>query len=253
MIGTPDYISPEQAEGDEVDQRSDIYSFGVILFEMVTGGLPFRGDTALSVALKHKALLPQEPKKLNPDISENLSRLILVCMEKERERRYQTAEALQADLRNIEEGLPLGTKIRPKRDTANRVVEARQAHLRQEWQTAYEGFASAKGVTELEPEDIQRYAEAAWWIGRNNESISLRERAYAAFLTRGKNEAAAYQAIQLAEAFYHRLATAVSSGWAVRAEKLLTSRDEGPAHGYLTRFKAVIAADGRGYGCRRGG
>jgi serine/threonine protein kinase len=241
LIGTPDYISPEQAEGDEADHRSDIYSFGVILFEMVTGGLPFRGNTALSVALKHKAQLPQEPKKLNPDISENLSRLILVCMEKERERRYQTTEALLADLRNIEEGLPLGTKIRPKRDTANRVVEARQAYLHQEWQTAYEGFASAEGVTELEPEDIQRYAEAAWWIGRNNESISLRERAYAAFLTGGKNEAAAYQAIQLAEAFYHRLATAVSSGWAVRAEKLLPSRDEGPAHGYLTRFKAVVA------------
>jgi serine/threonine protein kinase len=241
MIGTPNYISPEQAEGDEVDQRSDIYSFGVILFEMVTGGLPFRGDTALSVALKHQTQLPQEPKKLNPDISENLSRLILVCMEKERERRYQTAEALLADLRSIEEGLSPGTMIRPKRDTVNRVVEARQAHLRQEWQTAYEGFASAEGETELEPEDIQRYAEAAWWIGRNDESISLRERAYAAFLTEGENEAAAYQAIQLAEAFYHRLATAVSNGWAVRAEKLLTNRNEGPAHGYLTRFKAVVA------------
>jgi TolB-like protein/Tfp pilus assembly protein PilF/predicted Ser/Thr protein kinase len=117
IVGTPDYISPEQAEGEETDQRSDIYSLGVILFEMVTGGLPFRGDTALSVALKHKAQLPQEPKKLNPDISENLSWLILICMEKERERRYQTAEALLADLRNIEEGLPLGTKIRPRRET----------------------------------------------------------------------------------------------------------------------------------------
>jgi TolB-like protein len=118
MIGTPDYISPEQAEGEEVDQRSDIYSLGVILYEMVVGSVPFKGDTAFSVALKHKTKLPHDPKKLNPDISENLSRLILVCMEKDRERRYQKAEELLADLRNIEEGFPLGTKIQPRRETS---------------------------------------------------------------------------------------------------------------------------------------
>jgi serine/threonine protein kinase/Tfp pilus assembly protein PilF len=117
MIGTPDYISPEQAEGEEADQRSDIYALGVILYEMVTGGVPFRGDTAFSVALKHKTKLPQDPKKLNPELSDDLRRLILICMEKERERRYQSAEALLNDLQNIEDGLPLGTKIKPRRKT----------------------------------------------------------------------------------------------------------------------------------------
>ena len=117
IIGTPDYISPEQAGGEKADQRSDIYSLGVMLYEMVTGSVPFRGDTAFSVALKHQTQLPQDPRKLNSQISDDLSRLILVCMEKERERRYQTAADLLADLRNIEEGFPLGTKIRPRRKT----------------------------------------------------------------------------------------------------------------------------------------
>ena len=75
MIGTPEYMSPEQVEGREVDQRSDLYSLGVILFEMVTGRVPFEGNTPFAVGLKHKSEPPPNPREFNSLIPEDLSRL----------------------------------------------------------------------------------------------------------------------------------------------------------------------------------
>ena len=115
IIGTPDYISPEQVEGEETDQRSDIYSLGVILYEMMTGQLPFRGDTGLSVALKHKTQLPSDPRKLNPEISDDFAYVILRCMEKAKERRYQSVQELFQELTNIEKGIPAEKPILLKR------------------------------------------------------------------------------------------------------------------------------------------
>jgi serine/threonine protein kinase len=103
VIGTPDYMSPEQVGEKEVDQRSDIYSLGAVLFEMLTGERPFKGDTSLSVAMKHKSEAPPNPKWLNDQIPDRLSRLVLMCLEKDKERRYQSAEDLLSALDNIEE------------------------------------------------------------------------------------------------------------------------------------------------------
>jgi len=111
IIGTPEYMSPEQAEAKEVDHRSDIYCLGVILYEMVTGKLPFEGDTPLSIAMKHKGEIPKSPKEMNPQVSEDLNVLILKCLEKEKESRFQSAEELYVELNNMEKELPTAEKV----------------------------------------------------------------------------------------------------------------------------------------------
>lgn len=115
MIGTPEYMSPEQVDGKDTDQRSDIYSLGVILYEMVTGRVPFEGDSALSVAIKHKTERPKDPKELNTQISEDLSRMILKCLEKDKEKRYQSAGEIRSELTNLEKGVPTTERAVPRR------------------------------------------------------------------------------------------------------------------------------------------
>lgn len=121
IIGTPEYMSPEQAEAKEVDHQSDIYSLGVIIYEMVTGQLPFEGDTPLSIAMKHKGELPKDPKELNAQITDDLSQLILKCMEKDKDKRYQGAAELLSELTKIEKGMPTKEKVVPVRRPEARI------------------------------------------------------------------------------------------------------------------------------------
>ncbi|MEN6561881.1 MAG: serine/threonine-protein kinase [Acidobacteriota bacterium] len=107
IIGTPEYMAPEQAEGKDIDQRVDIYALGAILFEMVTGRVPFEGETPLSIVLKHRSEPPENPQAINAQISAGLSRIILKCLAKSRDDRYPSAAEVLEDLASVEQGLPL--------------------------------------------------------------------------------------------------------------------------------------------------
>ena len=114
MIGTPEYMSPEQVEGKEIDQRTDIYSLGIILYEMLTGHVPFEGDTPFTVGVKHKSEIPKSPRELNAHIPEDLNRLVLKCLEKDKNKRYQNADELRIELEKIEKGIPTTERTIPK-------------------------------------------------------------------------------------------------------------------------------------------
>ena len=97
-LGSVHYISPEQARGDRIDARSDIYSAGVVLYEMLTGRLPFEGDSAVSVAIQHLSSVPLAPRDIDPTIPAPLELICMKAMSSDPDRRYHTADDMLADL-----------------------------------------------------------------------------------------------------------------------------------------------------------
>ena len=106
VLGTANYISPEQAMGEPVDPRSDLYSLGVVLYEMLTGEVPYSADTPVAVAMKHVSEPPREPREADPEVPEGISAVVAKLLAKKPEDRYRDAAELAEDLRRIRDGLP---------------------------------------------------------------------------------------------------------------------------------------------------
>ena len=114
VVGTAQYLSPEQARGEQVDARSDLYSTGCLLYELLTGVPPFKGDSAVAVAFQHVSQLPRVPSSIAPDIPEALDRVVMKALAKDRDERYPDAAHMRADLRNAVLG---GTVAAPATET----------------------------------------------------------------------------------------------------------------------------------------
>jgi len=109
VLGTPHYMSPEQCEGEDIDQRTDIYALGVLLYEMLTGHVPHDADTVMGILTKHLYEDPMPPTIRVPQVSKDLERVVMRCLDKNPERRYPTMRELGLDLSRIRSGLgPLG-------------------------------------------------------------------------------------------------------------------------------------------------
>src|SRR5262249_25944866 len=107
IVGTAQYLSPEQAKGGEVDPRSDLYSLGVVLYELLTGKTPFDGETPVEIAMKHLSNPPQPPSKLRSDVPPELDLVVMRALAKNPDDRYQNAEEMEADLERVARARPV--------------------------------------------------------------------------------------------------------------------------------------------------
>ena len=124
IIGTAQYLSPEQARGAPVDQTSDLYSAGIVLFELLTGEVPFTGDSPVEIAMKHLAEVPPTPSELRPDVPDDLDLVVVRALAKEPADRYQSAAAMDADLETVARG---GRVAAETADAATMVLSGERA------------------------------------------------------------------------------------------------------------------------------
>ena len=119
IVGTAQYLSPEQARGGEVDPRSDLYSLGIVLYELLTGKTPFEGETPVEIAMKHLSNAPKPPSNLRPDIPRELDMVVLRALAKSPDDRYQSADEMEADLERVARGASVSATTS---DTATQVL-----------------------------------------------------------------------------------------------------------------------------------
>ena len=139
IVGTAQYLSPEQAKGTAVDQRSDIYSLGIVLYELLTGTVPFTGDTPVEIAMKHISETPEPPSAKRPDVPHDLDMVVIRALAKDPAERYQSAEEMEADLERVGRGVAIS---RETEESATQILSAPT--------TVMSSLAAPTGVTRVQ-------------------------------------------------------------------------------------------------------
>lgn len=238
-MGTIAYMSPEQAQGGDVDQRTDIWSLGVVLYEMIVGTVPFSAEHDAAVIYR---ILHEEPApiaSLRRDTPEKLAGVIYRALAKDPRNRFESMD----DFISVLETARSDAAAAPNADVSADLARARAALDRYDWSEAFLAFTDADSQTELAPEDLERWVTAAQWMNRLDVCIDVGERAHAQYFKAGRFVDAARAAIDLAENSSLTGASSVCTGWLKRAEKLLEKEPEAVENGYLARLKAKIAIE----------
>jgi tetratricopeptide (TPR) repeat protein len=254
VVGTPTYMAPEQAAADPAtDHRADIYAFGILAYELLAGEPPFANLPLGLLFAAHASREPEPIARRRPDVPSPLASLIARCLRKDPAERWDSADALWGVLQSTAlpgpsapmAGVdPSGVREpSPAVAGAEHLEPARAAFARTAWREAYDGLHAADAAGELEAEDLERLAEAAWWLSDGTASLRARERAYRQYLQRGEPRAAAWVALALAEDHFHRLARSVGQGWLRRAERHLEGLPDVPERGWLYRLRFVVALE----------
>jgi serine/threonine-protein kinase len=178
-MGTPDYIAPEQARGARVDGRSDIYSLGIVLFEMLTGRVPFEGDTSLVVLYKHVTDPPPPPREINPDIPEAVEQVVLKALAKEPVDRFQRAGQMVRALQKAVTGGTVATAAislvderRQRERLAGLYVQAVTLLEAEEWQKALEKWAKVQAIDAAYPDPQEVASRAKRGLARLEAAVT---------------------------------------------------------------------------------